>query len=465
MNKFFLLWLCAKRFFILGFLICVFVTYAVCIKHLIFDKVAVDSIMFYCSAKNFWHHQSIYSSFTTEYFRFPHNFSNDLIIKNEPIYSLGTHYFKNLNPPLFTLLISPLGLLPYPLAALIWHGLLLCASAIALYLLYDALFAKKTIWGYFALLTLYLASAPAYTNMMIGELGSFCFLIVTVIWFWARTGKDYQAGILLGLLISLKYFFGLLTLLFFLQKRWRLMLSTVISMVLLNGLALFFCGKDNFIQHYQIIHHITWFISSWNSSLYGLLLKLTATIHAGKIMAPTWAMMYYCAAIATMLGYQIYLCYKPFLTRSHFDQAFSYTLIITLLITPLNWPYYFSILTIPLLVILQSITKKPPTMPKIFGYLITLFFLSIPLKLANATISGHPMQFYSNFIIGLLLLFIFWFYIHLTSFSNKTQSTLPLAKIQNTNIFPWAILSYSIMIFSFANLYQLIFLATGKIWD
>jgi len=460
MNKFFLLWLSAKRLFILGFLTCVLVTYAVCIKHLVFDKVAVDSIMFYCSAKNFWHHQSIYSSLTTEYFRFPHNFSNYLVIKNEPIYLIGTNYFKNLNPPLFTLLISPLGLLSYPLAGLIWHGLLLCAPAVALYLIYDALFAQKTIWGYFALLTIYFATAPAYTNMMIGEVGSLGFLLVTVIWLWARTGKDYPAGILLGLLLSLKYFFGLLALLFFVQKRWRLILGFALSVACFNGLALFFCGKNNFIQHYQIIYHINWLTDSWNSSLYGLLLKLTAVAHSSKIIMPAWSKLCYYFSITTMIGFQIYLCQKKFSTVNKFDQAFSYTLIISLLITPLNWPYYFSILTIPLLIILQSLAKDSPTMPRIFAYLITLLFLSTPLKIADASIPGfHHMLFYSNFIIGLLLLFIFWFYMH----ALKTPSSLP--KIQNANIFPWTILSYSIAIFSFANLYQVIFVATGKIWD
>lgn len=329
------------RAFIIGFLLTVLTAYAVCIIHLILQQAQVDSLIFYCTARNFWQHQSLYSSFCSGHFHHAYISNAYLLSLPDSVDQLGVNYLKNLNSPVFALLLLPWGLVSYDVGAAIWHLCTLLTQGLAIWLLYRALFAKKTVYGYFILLSLYLASAPAYINTLSAEVGGLFFLAATAVWFWARKSADFKAGILLGVILSMKYFFAALWLLFFLQRRWRLVGCAMLSFFLMNGLAMMVFGRESFIQYGQILHHINWFFTPWNGSLYGFLAEKGAVVVAPKIMMASWAKIFYGVVSVALIAYECLLCRKRFVQQIDFDCAFAYTLIITVLIGPLSWLYYF----------------------------------------------------------------------------------------------------------------------------
>jgi hypothetical protein len=451
-----------KKTFILFYLAVILITYGVLVFHIISFRDTIDFVVFYYAAKHFFQHQSLYSGTPWHLFHLPSYLKASNFINAFPTPSLGRNYTFNLNPPVVILLTLWLGFFSYSTAAAIWYSLIAMAIVSFTYLLYVNLFDRQTLWSYLVFLELFLAAFPTFPNLTLGQVGMFLCLITFGIWILARRQKDIQAGVLLGLILSTKYFLGLLWLMFFLQRRWRLVITAALTFLILNGITLAVFGKQPFIHYQEILHVILWYINSWNASLYGFFGKFGLTFINGRETISPIAKFLSLAVSAVLIGYQIFLCRKPFANIQAYDSAFVYTLIISILICPLGWIYYLVLMVLPILVILRTISHSNYYTNSTLFVLIFTFMLgqlTFPgiLKIESHIVHLKVAFIESFYFYGMMMLLGVWWYV------NRIQQSETLF-IRSQTIFPWILLGYLVTLPSMAMLIYSTFFKVPRVW-
>ncbi|MCD6047218.1 MAG: hypothetical protein K0S08_865 [Gammaproteobacteria bacterium] len=428
------------RIFILAYLAIVIVALAAFISHLIVTKVNSDFLMLYSGAISFFKGHSIYAPVPWKSLHILSGpASNQVSYIPPPIYQLGADYSFNLNPPIVELFFLPFAFCSYPQAIFIWSILIFLAGSWALAIIYRVYFqSQANIWGFLLLSGIFWGSFPACSNFILLQLGTLILLGVTGVWYWSRQGDDIKAGVLLGILLSAKYFLGLLVVFYFFQKRWRLVFFSLFSFIGANIIAYAVFGKTAYIQHLQILKNIVWYSNVWSASFYSYFGKLDANIvHNVYTMNPLGKWSYYvCSAI--IIALQIYFCRAPIKSTREFDFNFSYALIASILICPLGWIYYAVFFILPIFWILEAISQET----NYFSFYFMLAFaamiglLSFPTTIKAFANHNWKAVFlmYSPYFYGTLTLLALLVYVQ------KKRPILSVQSINTKELFPWVIL-------------------------
>ena len=268
----------------------------------------------------------------------------------------------NLNPPFQTLLVAPLGLLPYKSAFWVWSALSLLAGGVAAALIARQASQTEHRSRTVCLSILLLAYFPTIATIMLGQLSLWLLLFLTIAWVSARAGNDRAAGIALGIAVSSKTFVGLIVLLFLVMRRWRLLAWMIGTATACALAALLVTGPETYLNYLSKLGSVTWYAASWNASFLGF----TTRILGGSENTPLIQL----PGLARGLAYGASLIVAVVLTwlawprhseisRSRFDALFALTLVAMLLISPLGWMYYFPALLIALVVAWQASEELP----------------------------------------------------------------------------------------------------------
>ena len=441
-----------EKVFIFAFLALILFVYGAIVQAIITHHLKNDFSLFYHAAYSFWHHQAVYSTLPEEVKR------GIFLQKVLHLQSSLKTYSGNLTPPTFILLSLPLGLLKEPNAIIVWAIFSLAIDCLNVYLLYRIFFKQ---YGnpiiYWILLGIYLASMPALANVSLGQLAPLILLAIIGLWQWSKNACDIKAGLLLGLILSIKYFFGLFAIFFLLQKRWRLLVTSVVSFIALNSLAYAVLGKETFLQYQQNVAHIYWYVNNWNASLFGFLSRFDARIVNLHFVTGLWVRIdYYCGCLA-LLFVEWYLCRKKFTSSYEFDFAFCYVLIAALLMSPLGWLYYLVLLIIPILFIMQNIlaTEKSTDYSALIIFLILMMLLNCPVLMRDTIHIGwrNLSVFIANSFYSLLFLLGMLFY-----YLSPQQKISP-HHMTKAAIIPWLTIAY--LASSFSLLFMLFTILRG----
>jgi len=346
-----------KRFlinFILG-LIFAFSTlyyYETIINSLAYPKHG-DFIKFYMSTKYFWEGKDIYTPIPTD---MPETLVDEKIEKftKDDVKTSKPHreiLHPNLNPPFQTLLLAPLGLISYKSAYLSFSALSTLFGLVAIIMICNEVAHtehKLTACLIFIIIIFYYF--PTWANFVYGQFSLILLSLITLAWIAARKGRDEICGIALGLAMSLKLFIGLFLLFFLVRRRWRLVFWFIGTFLLLSLLPLLIFGVGAYKSYLAVLSTITWYASSWNASFMGFFTR----IFGGSENVPlvnrpevALALSRICSLIFTawLVGLAWPRSQESSLDR--FDLGFSLTIVGMLLISPLGWMYYFTILIIP----------------------------------------------------------------------------------------------------------------------
>ena len=260
---------------------------------------------------------------------------------------------QNLNSPLHTLFLAPLAFFHFQTAFWIWSIFSYSCGLIAALLVAARSFKSRTPALVLGLWILLFAYFPTFVTAYLGQFSLTLLLLISLIWMTSRERRDYAAGAILGIAVSLKVFLGLFLLFFVLLRRWRLVLTSFASAILLNFLAATILGFQPYFDYLKIIANLPWHDSSWNPSLAGFFVRVFSRSAVTSLSsAPAIATaVIYCSSLILLAGI-CYLALRPEMPRcpDNFDLGFSLTLIAMLLISPYGWIYYFTALMIPLMV-------------------------------------------------------------------------------------------------------------------
>lgn len=155
--------------------------------------------------------------------------------------------------PFFTIFTTPWSVLPLPVAAVLFTLLSLGLVAITVVLVEDLLGdglgdrPRATL-----LITLGLALAYVHSCAVLGNVGLLLLFLVVTTWFLVERGREWGAGVTLGLATLIKLLPGVLILFFLLKRRWRVAgAAGAVTVVFGLGLPLATLGWEQTVSSHK----------------------------------------------------------------------------------------------------------------------------------------------------------------------------------------------------------------------
>ncbi len=337
------------------------------------------------------HDENPYKALVADYLPIPRTLSN------------------NLCPPFFLILTYPFGLLGYHAALFLWCLFSFISGLIGAGLAFSFAFSKDSLRKHgLGLLLLYMMLFSTIMNLAVGQMGAVLFFFIMSGYYYYLQERDYLAGILWAIIISIKFFPGLLFFFVLSERRFKLLFIMLFVFLCCWIIPLFFYGPQIYLHYYTLMNNISWYADSWNASIYGFLFRLfTFSYHVPYELRMTIRLIYVPVFAITLALYYHFLRTG---TNNHATNhyRFSLTLVFMLLLSPLGWIYYFSLLILPLALSWSKEVQKNNAPSLALGlWLLCLFLLNFPFDYVRI---GHiPHIFtratiYSFHFYGLLIL-------------------------------------------------------------
>ncbi|MFA6302738.1 MAG: glycosyltransferase family 87 protein [Legionella sp.] len=355
--------------------------------------IKIDFSSFYFAADSLSNGINPYRVITTNYI---------LGLKKLPI---------NLNPPSLLWVFQAFLPLGYNKALILWTILITSAGIKAAAIAYDILrekFGKSWNIGRFDYWLLYFSMYPLVVNSVLSQVGVIISFFILLGYKCSTQKMPYRAGILWGIIAALKLFPLLLFVYALLNKQKRIAGIMLLTFVLISLLPLYNYGIELFINYYKTLHLVLWYGDNWNASIYGILFRIT--IDPWQVNQTLLICIKYFYGIIFTLGI-IFYCFKSkqFINNKNELGAFNLTLAMMLLLSPIGWLYYSSLLILPAYTqwnILQQAYNKLNLSNFLTTYFaLILFFVPISY-LSSSFMPGGVTSFtvYSSYFYALLLL-------------------------------------------------------------
>lgn len=313
---------------------------------------------------------------------------------------------ENLNPPFFLQLISPLAQLNIKAASSLWFGISLISgiwgALLGLHLMSSPGFFKKNWLTY---LCIYLAMYSTLMNTSYNQIGGILLFFVTVGYYFFLRQHDYWAGIFWGIIIAIKLFPALLFIFAFSQKRYKLIAVMLLTVLLACLWPLLAKGPEIYALYFKMIFNIQWQGGNWNASISGFLFRLFTLEFAHQHLFVI-KIIYFFVFLALLAWYIKAL--NAHHDKSEGHRAFCLTLTLMVLMSPMGWLYYFSLLLMPLTYLWQTLNRFPKIS---LLWIICLFLINAPLPYIPSNnvdpliyrISLHSLYFYGLLLMVYLL--------------------------------------------------------------
>lgn len=254
-------------------------------------------------------------------------------------------HFWNMNPPHAHVLFWPISLFRISSAFALWTAANLIAAACALFASVRATGTRPAYW----IVALAMISEPALSWAVTGQLSGFLMAAVTALWLAIRRKDWRRAGVLLGLICSVKPFLGIFVIWWLVERRWRALAWAGVSGALAVLLGVVIYGVSSYAEWIGAVRDVHWTGAPMNASIAGLIGR-TWSVHA--LVRDPWALH-----IATALAVVVMALGVWFAVRvGDADRAVLILLLTALLASPLGWVYYLWMIIGPALVV----WRRPP---------------------------------------------------------------------------------------------------------
>jgi alpha-1,2-mannosyltransferase len=319
---------------------------------------------------------------------------------------LGQYYFgvKAVNPYLGGVIYPPpalvifraLTFLPFILVEKIWTILSIISLFASIYLIFR-LFRKPIIsTSGFIILGLVCLSFPVKFTLGMGQINNFILLIfVAAIYFLNK--KNYLSAFLLSLSFAIKLFPAYLILQFVAMKKWKFLLTFLISLFLLSLFAFITIGLKVNLYFYQ--HFLPTLLTGWKTDYYNQAL----TGFVGR----SFVHNFFSVVLVNLLSLLFILssCLVVFKARKNktlLNMSFGLLITLNLIVNNFSWQHHFVFLIFPFLATLFYIQKLKNKCKWLFTLFITYVLVSINLVNPDAV----PVLFQSHVLYGAVLLWV-----------------------------------------------------------
>jgi hypothetical protein len=275
-----------------------------------------------------------------------------------------TEAFPNLNPPHFVVAFVPFTIIGPHAALMVWQFVNIMAGAAVVALIWRELTLPRT----FTAIGTAVAAAGLTTGVQFGleeaqPTGVFA-LLFTCAWLAARRSDERRAGVLLGLLVSVKPFFGCVLLVPLLRGRWRTIAWSVAGVAIPLAAGAVLSGVDSYVRWLEVGRTVTWFAEPLNASIMGIAARAGLTWRV-------WLAAAVLVLIATAAAIR---------QSDHQDTGWLAAGLASILISPLGWLYYLPLLAGPLTAVARH---RPAILSPGLA-----FVWPIPLVIATAQVTA-----------------------------------------------------------------------------
>ena len=284
-------------------------------------------------------------------------YSHDAVI---PLaHRLGVEAMPANYPPPFILALEPLSLVPPLQAFWIWHGVNFCLLLITVWLLVADLHPSQKRIAFASAALLY---GPVTDALFWGQVEPFLLLMLVIALRQSAARRDIASGIAVGLAALCKIYPVVLLGYFLLSRRWTVVVSTGLTILLGILLSMLAFGSElsvDFLHQISrtagdkfwsytlnaslgaVVAKTLWMVAGHN---YGLAMKLTRT-----------------ALIVLAVSAVLAMTIRGTLSANRRDDdsiGFGLWVAATVLLTPIVWPHHLTVLLIPLRLVIGDVRYK-----------------------------------------------------------------------------------------------------------
>jgi hypothetical protein len=365
-------------------LLVLLVAYLLLLSNVAKLPVVWDFTIYYASARHFWEGQSLYAAVPVDAYGTP----------PESIELARDTLHANLSPPPAMLLMLPLGLLSNASAYSVWTLVsILCGIGAVVFLGSTFDRGDSRVLPTLILGILLLAYFPTFVNVQLGQVALVLLLLLSIVWVSARDGRDTIAGIALGVAVTMRLFAALLVLYFLVRRRWRLVALSTATLLATNAAGLLVFGPASFREYLRALETVTWYASNWNASLLGFLTRvLGGSENVPLVNLPGLAhALSYALSFLGILAL-VWLSWprgdEPL--PAIFDLGFGLTLALMLLVSPLGWVYYLSLMLIAI------VGAWRVSGPLRWGIVVAWILSTIPTPVLQAVEVNDPLSWFTS---------------------------------------------------------------------
>lgn len=314
----------------------------------------------------------------------------------------------NMNTPAMNVILKAIVNLSHDLRVntFVWVTLSLLCAGISISILLRFLNGASEN-AYFPLfLALLWLSWPSLYDLKLGQVGYFLLPILSVAFFCYSKQYQKTAAILLALLASLKLFFLIFVLLFFLQCQWRLLGLFLFSFLIFTFAPLLIFNSIDYhaflsiLQSSAIIDSRTVF--PMNGSIMGVLTNTANFLGKESVLGIRIATLVISAYF--IIRWMIFDVQKSRLLPAFSNELrFSFLIILALLCSPLGWMYYFLYLLVPIFVFLKISARYQLSTIFFIFFAIALFVPYLGWMGRNVGVL-HIVEHYACFVMLLCFL-------------------------------------------------------------
>ena len=252
----------------------------------------------------------------------------------------------NLNPPILLWLLNPLSHLNYYTALGLWSALSLILGLVGAGIGFSYAFPRAFLRrNGFYLYLIYLSFFATLMNTALGQLGSLLLFLIMSGYHYYMKKNDYAAGVLWGIIISIKLFPALLFVYVVLQKRYKVSMVMLSTFLLMALIPMFVYGNIIYTQYFSMMSQVLWYGKSWNGSIFGFVFRVFSDgTNSGQNLLFVNG-LYITLFCITAIFYLVKMIEIEKMKIVH--QSFCLSLVVMLLLSPFGWLYYFTILTFP----------------------------------------------------------------------------------------------------------------------
>ncbi len=282
----------------------------------------------------------------------------------------------NPHPPFTAMLLFPLWFLSFHHAAFLWGFITILCMFLSIFLLIKSEDISLLYFPFIALFVL--AWPPFQSNLYFGQISVLVTLFVTTGWYFLKKRRENMSGIFIALATMLKFYPGLLIVYFLVTKRWKAFRSSIIIAGVIIILTLIVTRNDFLYLIFNVMPRDIkyWQADMMNSSLNGFFSKLFLPMLTSNTTAFTLFisplmknLLFYTAAVLLLFYSVLYV--KRYYHNN--DLGFSLFLILSLVLSPLCWDHFFTLLLISFVILIKEIIKINN------NYEITIFIISLLL--------------------------------------------------------------------------------------
>ena len=299
-------------------------------------------------------------------------------------------------PPPVLLFFSPFTLLPFFIAQkvfLIFSILCLLLSVGLLFRLFKL--APLSILGLF-FITLVLNYFPEKFTLGMGQINNVVLLMVTLFLYFYVKKKEILAGTFLAFAIALKLFPVLLIIYLIFDRRWKTLLSVVLT-ALAIALSVFIF-VDSWIISYFFMTVLPSLLESWKADYYNQSLSAFLIRELGNLELASIVRLAISAVLIIFSLFFVWI-YK----KNDKSGLLSMSLLITvsLIVNTFSWQHHFVWLLIPLFTTFYYI--KNNNLGKLYYAILALSYLLMALNMKNPF--SFPIFLQSHVLYGAVLLY------------------------------------------------------------